>query len=74
MTIELRPILNTADITKMTGWSRDHVRKLIISGKLPAADVSLGGIRPRYAIRREDWEAFIAPNATQKPQRGPSNA
>jgi hypothetical protein len=66
MMIELRPILNTLDIVKMTGWSRDHVRKLIIGGKLPAADVSLGGVKPRYAIRREDWLAFITPKALQQ--------
>jgi hypothetical protein len=57
-----RPILSTADIRRETGWTMNRIRALIASGKLPATNVSSGGHRPRYAICREDWLAFIHPN------------
>ena len=62
-----RPVLSTADIRRETGWTLNRVRALIASGKLPAVNVSSGNERPRYAIRREDWLAFIQPSGTPQP-------
>jgi hypothetical protein len=62
-----RPVLSTADIRRETGWTLNRIRTLIASGKLPAVNVSSGNERPMYAIRREDWLAFIQPSEVPKP-------
>ena len=55
-------ILTTADIVRLSGWSMQRVQALCRTGQLPAKDISLGGKKARYIIRRCDWEAFITPN------------
>lgn len=60
---ETKDILTTGDIAQETGWTRTKIRKLIESGRLPATNTSVGE-RPRWTIRRCDWEAFLTPQAS----------
>ena len=66
-------LLTTGDVARITGFSIAKIRKLIDAGRLPAVNGSSTD-RPRWAIRREDLDAFlqpsnIAPRKKPKPAR-----
>lgn len=47
--------------------SHQTILALIESGELPAVDFSLTRKRPRYRVKRSDWEAFLE-RRTVKPR------
>ena len=55
-------ILTTADIVWLSGWSMQRVQALCRTGQLPSKDISLGGKKARYIIRRCDWDQFLTPD------------
>jgi hypothetical protein len=55
-------ILTPGEIAQIADWPIQRVQALCRSGQLPAKNISLGTKKPRWIIRRCDWEAFICPD------------
>lgn len=67
--------LTINDVAALWGCDRDHVLRLIHQKLLPAANIGLGSIKPRWIILRADLEAFernranITAPAPKRPKR-----
>ena len=57
------PLLSVRDVCAALGVSKETVRKLVVTGALPAVDL---GIR-RTLVRKSDLEAYIAGRRAVKP-------
>ena len=54
--------MTTGEVSKESGMTIQKVRTLCEIGKLPAVNTSTGS-RPRWTIRRCDFEAFMTPDS-----------
>lgn len=67
-----RGVLNPPDVAERLRVSPDTVHGWIRSGQLKASNLAAPGRRPRYKIRREDLDNFLAkrqPTTPPKPAR-----
>ncbi|MBR9800290.1 helix-turn-helix domain-containing protein [bacterium] len=61
-----KAILSPVECARYMGVNRELILRWIHHGKLHASNISEGK-RPRWKIRREDIEAFLAERSNRKP-------
>lgn len=59
----MQKYFSTREVSVITGFSLQKVRRLIQAGLLPAKNSSPGPHRPRYIVRQNDLESFLTPDS-----------
>lgn len=68
------PSLTISEVAERLKCKRDHVRSLILSGRLRAYDIGATNKRASYRVEPEWLEEFMASATVSAPNRPPSVA
>ncbi|HEY2908606.1 MAG TPA: helix-turn-helix domain-containing protein [Gemmataceae bacterium] len=61
-------LLTPGEVAERLSIGVNQALALIRSGKLPASNVGLGSVRPRYRVAPEDLDAFVVAAQVRAPE------